>query len=133
MALVSCSPARYGYQAEASDGRVDVATTSQTLAVEVLLDEGYEAASDFTQRATLTSAGDTVTVTRSDFSEPFDIALPPGPFDGEVELLVGFCNVKRKDVCFVDRSTLIVSRLPDRRPDDESTIVQVQYRPEPPE
>lgn len=108
--------------------RLELARISAAITVGIELPPGYEAAEDFIQRATLRLPDGEQTDTQSGLDRAFRLELPAGGANtGELEVMLGFCESDRKEVCYVDTATLPVSRR--EAAGDTETLV---YRPEPP-
>lgn len=128
--LASCSGDSYGFSgAPLANGLVLDADAGE-IRIQVVLDEGYEAADDFEQKAFLRVNGTTATSMQPSFEEPFVLPVAEGESSGQLELLLGFCHSLKKEVCFVDRAVLAIEREESR---SEAPSVVLRYRPQPPQ
>lgn len=129
--LSACTP-RYGWQAEVADETVVVSRDTDTVSLTFQLDDGYEAAPDFTQRVTLQHPGDTVELSVATLEEAFPLPLPPETEEAELSFVIGFCEATRKDLCFVEQATVTIRRGESTPPTSENGVFSLTYRPEPP-
>lgn len=101
------------------------------LLVTVELPPGYEAAEEFTQRATLSAGESIATDTQHALARPFRLAVPThGGEDARLELMIGFCRSDVKEICYLDTPTLRLSVGTPPSPRDAS--LDLVYRPEEP-
>lgn len=127
--LSGCTP-QYGWQGEAASGSVEISRDTETVLLTIQLDEGYEAADEFTQRVTLHHSGGSVEMTRADFREPFVVPVEPGTLEAELSFTIGFCESTRKDLCFVEQGRLTITR--NGREATGRGEFSVAFRPQPP-
>lgn len=140
--LGACSPSEpTGWLAPDPVERLVVPAGSTELAVEVRLPAGFEAADEFTQRATLRIGETTLTVERADLAEAFRVNLPGdaewGSSEATLEVMLGFCEPTAREICYIDVGVITVEHAPvsPRGAADEGrdgVPYSVIYRPESP-
>ncbi len=133
LTLAACAGGRYGFTGVEGGDRLLVDTAGAKVLIQVDLDHGYEAAAEFTQTAVLRIGEDTHTVIQSGLDDPFELEVENGESGGQLEILLGFCHSSEKEVCFVDRAVLAIERDGRRNAGSEASIVDMRYRPRPPQ
>lgn len=123
LAIAGCTETRtLGWTDAASGTRVsslELPAASGAITVGVELPPGYEAAEEFVQRATVRWGDGERTHTQSGLDRAFRLDPPPGG-EGEIELMIGFCESDVKEVCYVDTATLPVRLRATEPPDGEA-------------
>ena len=118
---------------------IELAPASTVITVSVELPPGYEPADEFVQRATLRSGAEERIDVQSGLDRAFQLSPADGTEEGEIELILGFCESDVKEICYVDTTTLPVRLVdwdgagtnepPGRAAGDAGAVV---YRPEAP-
>ena len=131
--LSSCTGHHYGFSQKGADGLVTVAHGVETITLQIELDDGYAAAEEFTQRVSLRTSDQEQQIEQADFATPFAFNLEPSFAAGTLELVIGFCNVQTKEICFVANETLeLVASSGEAPPQETTRELLLRYRPEPP-
>jgi hypothetical protein len=110
------------------DQLVNIPEAIETIALVVRLPEGFENADGFDQR---------VTVSTANHAEEYELA-PAGavtliavPLAAEINLTlsIGFCSIKAKETCYIDRAELTFTRI---KAQSQEARIELTYVPEEP-
>ncbi len=111
-----------------ADTSVSIPGTAERLELSVVLPEGFQAADGFRQTATVSGADFRSEVVLSVLSDTVEIPVP-NVEQVILTLSIGFCRIREKDVCYVDRAELVISRTLAA---GMGKYTAVQYSPEDP-
>jgi len=110
------------------DGSVAIGESIELVELDVVLPVGFAASDGFIQRITLSAPGYVSELELLTLRGPTRIAVPPEK-EFTFSLSIGFCSTEAKDVCYVDRAELILTRNTSLEPTGN---VALRYVPEDP-
>lgn len=124
-----------GWFAPERVSRIEVSGATRAVLVTLAFPPGYEQASGFVTRATLSGDTGVTSSEQTDPELPIRVPIPetlePGA-RATLSLTLGFCSSEAKDICYVDIPEIdLVISSDDAGATNET--VDVRYTPEPPQ
>lgn len=134
--LGSCSPRSedfaVGWRVDGKSlpdpAEISVAPSLDSASVTVRLPPGFTAADGFRQVVTISDGFVTTEIELPELGRPVHVPLVTSD-SVFLTISIGFCTLRRKDVCYVDRGHLVITREGSL---DHVTEMTIEYSPEDP-